>query len=635
MSYARKLFAKRPFSTIQGKPYITVSAKGISNGLSDIPNDGADFGPDTMQNATSPNQYGPPYSNTNGIQEAVNYAYNNGIGKVILKAGVYPWYPQPTSGTVYIPSGITLEGEGSDKTIIQVQSSTEPTNIPIATNGDNIRITGITFDMGSNFNSQYTPSAIFITNPNKHIEIDHCRFINQALAWFIQFQATFSSTSPPSGYIEDVKIHDNYINANIPSGQSADECIVVSNSKNVDIYNNTFVFDGVNMTNGFFAIYDYTRHTHVFNNRFIAIGGGHSPLMNVSDTFDFHFEGNEVIEDLEASSGTGPFVIGVQNSSKYVYIEGNMIMGSFGPNLAGFGALVGLGLGPNAVANGSGGPDGNLSQNSGWNDYLVIKNNYAIGLYNVFQFEFSGNQNFTYLEVSDNVFGTLRQYFNPINLLYYASQNQGTIIWRNNIEIGDILIGSANVGGGASQLEIAAPSGYTVQQLIIEGNRFPNALDFASTTAFNNISLSNIQNLIFRNNIMFNNSTISSPTSIAPWYQLSNITTPIVGPNYDGSSGKVLEQMFPLSSVSGTTAGTVNIYAVNFYETKKYIIVFSGYENDTTANQTVSFPFPFSSYAVITANSTGLTISASTTGITITSPNSTTTYSGVVIVEGY
>jgi hypothetical protein len=32
---------------VRGKPWITVSAKGISNGLSDIPNDGADFGPDT------------------------------------------------------------------------------------------------------------------------------------------------------------------------------------------------------------------------------------------------------------------------------------------------------------------------------------------------------------------------------------------------------------------------------------------------------------------------------------------------------------------------------------------------------------------------------------------------------------
>ena len=54
---------------------ITVSPKGIANGLSTIPNDGADFGPDSMLNTASPAQYGPPYTQTTGIQEAWNYAF--------------------------------------------------------------------------------------------------------------------------------------------------------------------------------------------------------------------------------------------------------------------------------------------------------------------------------------------------------------------------------------------------------------------------------------------------------------------------------------------------------------------------------------------------------------------------------
>ncbi|MGC8647152.1 MAG: hypothetical protein ACP5T9_06450, partial [Thermoplasmata archaeon] len=90
------------------------------------------------------------------------------------------------------------------------------------------------------------------------------------------------------------------------------------------------------------------------------------------------------------------------------------------------------------------------------------------------------------------------------------------------------------------------------------------------------------------------------------------------------------------SSTNGTTAGTVAMQSKAFRpDYKKYIITLNGYENDTTTNQTVNFPKAFSSYAVITGNSTGLTISASTTGITITSPDSTATYSGIVIVEGY
>ena len=61
------------WTQLQGKPYIAVSSKGIVNGLSNIPNDGADFGPDTTKGATAPGQYGAPYTQTSGIQETVNY----------------------------------------------------------------------------------------------------------------------------------------------------------------------------------------------------------------------------------------------------------------------------------------------------------------------------------------------------------------------------------------------------------------------------------------------------------------------------------------------------------------------------------------------------------------------------------
>ncbi|MEM4091092.1 MAG: hypothetical protein QXQ46_10225 [Thermoplasmatales archaeon] len=59
----RNVYSKR----VNG--YITVSANGISNGLSNIPNDGADFGPDTSGTQTS------------GIQEAINYIFAQGGGK--------------------------------------------------------------------------------------------------------------------------------------------------------------------------------------------------------------------------------------------------------------------------------------------------------------------------------------------------------------------------------------------------------------------------------------------------------------------------------------------------------------------------------------------------------------------------
>ena len=101
-------------------------------------------------------------------------------------------------------------------------------------------------------------------------------------------------------------------------------------------------------------------------------------------------------------------------------------------------------------------------------------------------------------------------------------------------------------------------------------------------------------------------------------------------------SNPVVLPFSALSSANGTTAGTVNQQMIKYdIYYKKMIYYFSGYENDTTTNQTINHWAPFSTIAAISFNSTGLTISASTTGITITAPDSTTTYSGIVIVEGY
>jgi hypothetical protein len=128
----------------------------------------------------------------------------------------------------------------------------------------------------------------------------------------------------------------------------------------------------------------------------------------------------------------------------------------------------------------------------------------------------------------------------------------------------------------------------------------------------------------------------------------STTDNPLVGGNVSNLYGLIIHQIEGLGSIgtyprgsngtitNGPTAGTVamqfEVYRALY---KKLIIELSGYENDTTTNQTISFPLPFSTYAGVTLNTTGLTVSASTSGITITSPNSTTTYSGIIIVEGY
>ena len=81
-----------------GVPEITVSAKGVANGLSTEYNDGADFGPDSYDPTSTASI---PYTKTSGIQEAINYlqlalyiggagiTYQGHTGSIMLNNGVY------------------------------------------------------------------------------------------------------------------------------------------------------------------------------------------------------------------------------------------------------------------------------------------------------------------------------------------------------------------------------------------------------------------------------------------------------------------------------------------------------------------------------------------------------------------
>jgi hypothetical protein len=97
------------WENLRGKPYVTVSAKGISNGLSDIYNDGADFGVDT------------PNTQSDGIGEALQYAidhptfFNNDIGKywipkVQLLSGYFTISKPIILKLPYHINNLTLEG---------------------------------------------------------------------------------------------------------------------------------------------------------------------------------------------------------------------------------------------------------------------------------------------------------------------------------------------------------------------------------------------------------------------------------------------------------------------------------------------------------------------------------------------
>ena len=90
------------------------------------------------------------------------------------------------------------------------------------------------------------------------------------------------------------------------------------------------------------------------------------------------------------------------------------------------------------------------------------------------------------------------------------------------------------------------------------------------------------------------------------------------------------------TTTAGTTAGTVDDYQKISIEGSiiSDLYNFAGYENDTTTNQTIAFKTPYTTFNGIVANTTGLTIAVSLTGITITAPDVTTTYSGILLIQG-
>ena len=163
-------------------------------------------------------------------------------------------------------------------------------------------------------------------------------------------------------------------------------------------------------------------------------------------------------------------------------------------------------------------------------------------------------------------------------------------------------------------------------------------IQFSGSNTTANSFYINLRN-VFQPYQLFNNNGYSgSATKINVYIHEGTLTgsLPLIGtmPSVVSYGFENIESVS--STTNGTTAGTV-IQDEPVYRSayKKIIFNFHGYENDTTTNQVINFLYAFSTIASVTANTTGLTVSASTSALTITAPDATTTYTGVIVVEGY
>ena len=262
-----KIFEPK-YKDIIGKPFITVSAKGISNGLSNIANDGADFGPDTSLNATSPNQTGPPYTQTVGIQEALNYSAsinNNVVDILILANGGYNtstsivintnWLGVRIRGSLY--SGIQRTGSGTSGTFITQNHNFG--NSSLITLSSNSSIGNLEYIIIENINTYYNNYPILNLVAPEHVSpiiIKNCSLFGQ------NSNVSIATGTPTSGGSESVFI-ENSIVKGIENLYSFEGVPVIKNS--------TLLGSGTTNISGYTIVIDNT-----FFNKNISIGTGTS-----------------------------------------------------------------------------------------------------------------------------------------------------------------------------------------------------------------------------------------------------------------------------------------------------------------------------------------------------------------------
>ena len=132
--------------------------------------------------------------------------------------------------------------------------------------------------------------------------------------------------------------------------------------------------------------------------------------------------------------------------------------------------------------------------------------------------------------------------------------------------------------------------------------------------------------------------TFTGAVSVSGFSNTGNTTLEAVSGttgNFTGAVTALANASTTSGSLAGTTAGTVDYSMPDQGVAKKFVAFFNAYENDTTTNQTITFPVAFVNAPAVGINTTGLTVSGTTTTeLVIAAPDATTTYTGVLTFEG-
>jgi hypothetical protein len=451
----------------------------MSNGLSDTPNDGADFGPDTLYGATAPGQYGPPYSHTSGIQEAYNYLGRMGGGVVFLKSGTY--YLKDILYLQY--SNTKIVGEDMYSTVIYVMyplnalgsggfQNSNPIVTTNPTGSANPEYTGLenlTINMSNPSNVEESISAIVClwgshltfrniriaglngANPNPggfycnadYVTLEHIRARESDYLYSGSSPEIISLAGGSYVTVRDVYMDGVMSFTNLPTPNSVYEDITINGG--------TIMFDGYNAGDWGYTVF---KNLSVFNGTLTnnTILPGYAVCGNLQTgngiyCVDCYFEG--IVTAAPTHTYNSKFVGGVMQISdfrnNYVYFNGSLmtnygfytpiVIASYWDNGYNIARVVG-----NVFVN------------------IDAHNNQNGAAFVISGFE-SGGQSQNILEIRDNTFLT------PFNGLFgYDSPQSTTLTLIIDNNKGPFITTMGNSGGNPP---IGAASGS-----IIRGNNF-------------------------------------------------------------------------------------------------------------------------------------------------------------------
>ena len=293
-----------------GVPELTVSAKGVANGLSTEYNDGYDFGPDSYNPSVTS---GVPLTQTSGIQEAIEYQQSNNLPqKIKLSEGNFVLNKIFKITQNY---SLEIEGSGAGITFLVMNFVSSTPYMTFIADQTNLHIHSLTFDFGGQSSSDIGKfiNVYFGGNGKSQTIIKLSDF--SISGTYEASPGGILSTNGGTNYQNAICIIENGIIQNYSGGDLFD----IGQMQNI-IVKNIYVsnFDGSPV----FVIYPGSQSLYAEN---VTLNSSNNFLFSAWFPADDTVYSNIILRNVTAISAQGLLVLDSPSGSTYTGCEVNFI----------------------------------------------------------------------------------------------------------------------------------------------------------------------------------------------------------------------------------------------------------------------------------------------------------------------